>query len=240
VSSDGTGFSQVNDEPSGARRETDPGKGTIASKALGHPAAAPHSSDVSGRHRLRQATQQSPAPAAHRCCSRAYLRPYDRTVRRRPIDWDEVRRNAGEQCFICELVAGNPEYRHCVIYEDEIAVAFLNRYPALFGHVLVAPREHREQVTGDFSPDEYVALQRRIWRISEAIRRVVRTERLYILSLGSQQGNRHVHWHLAPLPPGVPIAEQQFAALDRSDIADVTDAEMLRLATQLRNVLGVR
>ena len=39
VSSDGTGFSQVTCESSGRRRETVPGKGTIASKALGHPAA---------------------------------------------------------------------------------------------------------------------------------------------------------------------------------------------------------
>ena len=39
------------------------------------------------------------------------------------------------------------------------------------------------------------------------------SERLYILSLGSQQGNRHVHWHVAPLPPGVPFEQQQFAAL---------------------------
>jgi len=72
---------------------------------------------------------------------------------------------------------------------------------------------HREQVTGDFSVDEYVALQKLIYRVGEAVRRVVATERLYILSLGSQQGNRHVHWHIAPLPPGVPFEQQQFAAL---------------------------
>ena len=42
---------------------------------------------------------------------------------------------------------------------------------------------------------------------------VVPTERLYLLALGSRQGNAHVHWHVAPLPPGVPYEKQQYAAL---------------------------
>src|SRR5204863_5214575 len=83
----------------------------------------------------------------------------------------------------------------------------------LHGYTLVAPLEHREQVTGDFSVDEYLELQKRVYRVAEALRQEVPAERVYILSLGSQQGNRHVHWHVAPLPPGVPYEEQQFAAL---------------------------
>jgi hypothetical protein len=63
VSSDGTGFSQVSGASSGERRETDPGKGITASKALSDPAAAPHSPDVGGRRRIGDdATQRSPAP----------------------------------------------------------------------------------------------------------------------------------------------------------------------------------
>jgi histidine triad (HIT) family protein len=34
-------------------------------------------------------------------------------------------------CFICEMVAGNPAYTHEIVYEDDIAIAFLNRYPPL-------------------------------------------------------------------------------------------------------------
>src|SRR5512147_1308791 len=87
-------------------------------------------------------------------------------------------------CFICEMVAGNPAYAHEIVYEDDVAIAFLNRYPPLYGYVLVASREHREQVTGDFTPEEYLALQRVIYRTAEAVRRVVNPERVYILSLG--------------------------------------------------------
>jgi len=32
-------------------------------------------------------------------------------------------------CFICEMVAGNPAYAHEIVYEDDVAIAFLNKYP---------------------------------------------------------------------------------------------------------------
>jgi ATP adenylyltransferase len=95
-------------------------------------------------------------------------------------------------------------------------------------------REHREHVTSDFTQDEYLGLQRVVHCVGEAIRRVVPTERLYILSLGSRQGNRHVHWHLAPLPPGVPFELQQLAALDTNVCLDLADAELTELAQKLR------
>lgn len=132
---------------------------------------------------------------------------------------------------------GNPDFAHHVVYEDEDSIAFLNRYPSLYGHTLVAPREHREQATGDFTPKEYLRLQRVLHRVGEAIRRIVPTERLYILSLGSQEGNSHVHWHLAQLPPGVPFEEQQLAAIDTSEVVDLTDEDAAELARRIREAL---
>lgn len=153
------------------------------------------------------------------------------------VDFEAVRRDLGGRCFICELLDGNPDYAHHVVYDDGHTVAFLNRYPPLYGYVLVAPREHREEVTGDFTPEEYLRLQEIVHRVGEAIRAVVRTERLYVLSLGSRQGNRHVHWHLAPLPPGVPFEQQQLAALDTNVCLDLTDEELSELAQKLRDAI---
>jgi hypothetical protein len=71
------------------------------------------------------------------------------------------------------------------------------------------------------------------------LRRVVSTERIHIVTLGSQQGNRHVHWHLAPLPPGAPYDQQQTAALDLSNgILALSDEEMASLAQALRQELA--
>lgn len=141
-------------------------------------------------------------------------------------------------CFICEMLNGNPDYAHHIIYRDEQAVVFLNKYPILYGYVLVAPAEHREQVSGDFTEAEYLALQSVIFRVSEAVRQVVPTERVYLLSLGSQQGNSHVHWHITPLPPGVPFEEQQLEALLVTDqILDLSENEMSELASKIRSAM---
>jgi diadenosine tetraphosphate (Ap4A) HIT family hydrolase len=124
------------------------------------------------------------------------------------------------------------------IYEDNAVLVFLNRYLTLLGCTLVCPRRHVERVVGDFSEAEYVDLQRWIYRVGRAIEQVVETERLYILSPGSQQGNRHVHWHLAPLPPGVPFDEQQLAALSmRRGVLSMSQQETFELAEQIRSHL---
>jgi diadenosine tetraphosphate (Ap4A) HIT family hydrolase len=142
-------------------------------------------------------------------------------------------------CFICERATGNPAYTHEIIYEDNLAIAFLNKYPVLYGYVLVTPRKHREQVTGDFTPDEYLNLQRIIYHVVEAVRRVVKPERVYILSLDSQQGNKHVHWHVAPLPPSIPFEEQQLEALHIEDgFLQSSNEELAALTTQLRAALA--
>lgn len=91
----------------------------------------------------------------------------------------------------------------------------------------------------DYTEDEYAALQRVVHRVGDAVQQSVPTERLYVLSLGSQQGNRHVHWHLAPLPPRVPYDEQQLSALDAvaRGVLDLTAVELDELAKQVREKL---
>jgi diadenosine tetraphosphate (Ap4A) HIT family hydrolase len=159
---------------------------------------------------------------------------------RRQVDPAELREWLGDRCFICELVAGSLEFEHHVFFDDGRAIAFLNAYPTLFGQSIVAPREHREHVTGDFEADEYLVLQAVVHRVGEALRRVVPTERLYVASLGSQQANRHVHWHVAPLPPSIPLERQQLAALawEPEGVLDIPNEDMAALATLLRTELS--
>ncbi len=154
---------------------------------------------------------------------------------RKPFDMQAyIQRIRVGPCFICQMVAGHLDGNH-VIFQNEEYIAFLNKYPTLYGYTLVAPAAHREQVTGDFSLEEYLHLQRLVYRVAEAVRRTVEAERVYILSLGSQQGNRHVHWHIAPLPYEVPFEEQQLGALSIAHgYLDVQDEEMASLAERIR------
>ena len=136
------------------------------------------------------------------------------TIAKAPFDVQElVRRNTSGKCFICEFIRGNPDYRHTMVAETRQSVAFLNRYPTLFGSVLVAPRDHLEQVTGDFLLDKYLEIQRFVYAVAEGMRRILSPERMYIVSLGSQAANSHVHWQVAALPRGIPLHQQQYHAL---------------------------
>jgi diadenosine tetraphosphate (Ap4A) HIT family hydrolase len=145
-------------------------------------------------------------------------------------------------CFVCGILRGDPDFAgHHVVYEDEYAVAFLNRWPTQNGYTLVVPKEHREQATADFTVDEYLALQRVVYRVAEAVRGEVGAERMYVMSLGSNGGNAHVHWHVVPLPPGTPYDEQQFAALmlETAGALDIPEDEKADLAARIgRSIEG--
>ena len=43
-------------------------------------------------------------------------------------------------CLFCAIAAGDAEAS--LVYQDETAVAFMDRYPVTPGHLLVVPREH--------------------------------------------------------------------------------------------------
>jgi diadenosine tetraphosphate (Ap4A) HIT family hydrolase len=145
-----------------------------------------------------------------------------------------VRANAARgDCFVCGIVAGERD-DHLVVFRDDVCIAFLAKWPTLRGYCLLAPLEHRTGVVDDFTEDEYVELQRRVHRLGHAVSRSVPTERLYVLSLGSHQGNAHVHWHVAPLPPGIAYHEQQFAALmHENGYFDVALDEQAALASRI-------
>lgn len=142
------------------------------------------------------------------------------------------------RCFICRMVSATHGYSHQVIYEDAGTIVFLNRYPTLLGHCLVAPRRHVEDWVRDVEEAEFLALQRVVHRVARAVAAVVPTERMYCLSLGSQQGNAHLHWHIAPLPPGVAYERQQYYALmTENGVLDLDDSAQAALAEAISSHL---
>lgn len=154
---------------------------------------------------------------------------------RKPFDLAAYNRQVrGAPCFICTLVASKPGYTHHVVAEDDEAIVFLNKYPTLRGYCLVSPKQHREDLARDLSAEEYLRLQARVHRLARALKQVFDAERIYVLSLGSKQGNAHLHWHVAPLPKGVAPEQQQYHALmAENGVLDIPDAEMAAMAREI-------
>ncbi|WP_240654100.1 HIT family protein [Streptomyces sp. AcE210] len=142
-------------------------------------------------------------------------------------------------CYICAYLAGDPEYRHETVYEDDVHVAYLDKYPTLPGKVLVAPKAHIEHVVRDLDEAAYGRLMLVVRKVALAVEAVFAPERTYLLSLGSAQANSHLHWHIAGLPPGVPYERQQYHALmTENGVLAPTAEESADIADRLRRAIG--
>ncbi|WP_204367472.1 HIT family protein [Nocardiopsis valliformis] len=161
---------------------------------------------------------------------------------RRPMDIEAyTERTRNGPCFICALVAGEPGFAHEVLFEDDDHIAFLDRYPTLAGRTLVAPKAHLEHVVRDLDEAAYSRTMLVVREVALAVEDVFEPERTYLLSLGSQQGNSHLHWHIAALPSGVPYEEQQFHALmTENGILDTGPAESAAAAERVREAIRTR
>lgn len=149
---------------------------------------------------------------------------------------EQMERARNGPCFVCAYLSGHPDYRHETIHRDDHVVAFLSRYPTLLGYIIVAPRAHIVDVTGD--RELFRRVTDVVHDVAEALKATVPTERVYLMSLGSHQGNAHVHWHVAPLPPGVSYERQQFyAVMAENGILDVEPEAQAALATRIRSIL---
>jgi diadenosine tetraphosphate (Ap4A) HIT family hydrolase len=154
------------------------------------------------------------------------------------MDWGSYHHRARTgACFVCQIVARHKDFPAEIVYEDDIVIAFLDKYPRVAGYTLLAPRADCQNVTADFTSASYLEIQRRLHRVAEAVRLETAAERIYLLSLGSHQGNAHVHWHIVPLPRGTPYGEQQLE-LYKLDILQQTPEDRASLAASLRERIG--
>jgi len=157
-----------------------------------------------------------------------------------PVDlaaYEQRVRSGG--CFVCAFLRGDPGSEHEWLYDDGAHVAFLGRYPTLRAYALVVPRPHVTDVVRDLTPGEYLALQAAVHKVGQAINQIVVTERTYVLSLGNMHGNAHVHWHVAPLPPGVPYHQQQYNALmAENGIISQSPEKVAQLGAAIRGALA--
>ena len=185
----------------------------------------------------REVEQRSPIPEIARdmATTKRHDGPVSVDPRRVPFDSvTYVARMRTSACFVCRIVT-DCEGEH-VVYRDQHHIAFLPRFHVQRGYVLVAPIAHREALVDDLTTDEYLDLHGVVRRVAQAVAGVVPTERIYVASLGSQQGNAHVHWHVVALPPGVPFEDQQFRAMmpEVRGVLDLSEADRVELAAKLR------
>ena len=104
-----------------------------------------------------------------------------------------------QMCIFCAIAARQDEVS--VVYEDEIVVAFMDRFPVTPGHVLVVPRQH---VVGLEDLDE--ATGAHVWSVGHKIARALRRssldcEGINVLVCDGEVAFQSVfHFHLHVIP----------------------------------------
>ena len=106
------------------------------------------------------------------------------------------------ECPFCAIVAGG--LPASIVWQDDIALAFMDLRQAVPGHVLVVPREHVQDI---HSLDETTAahLMRLAVRVAKALKHAVPMDGLNLWQSNGEAGGQevpHVHLHVQPRRQG--------------------------------------
>ncbi|MBE1557192.1 HIT family protein [Sporosarcina limicola] len=101
-----------------------------------------------------------------------------------------------ETCFGCSLTQGKlPIYK---VYESENVISFLDYEPFNEGHILILPKQHRQEFT-DLTPKEHLEIQKASHLLSNVIKKLVKPDGISILQNGGIFNElMHVHFHVVP------------------------------------------
>jgi len=109
---------------------------------------------------------------------------------------------AEKDCIFCRIAAG--EIPSVKVYEDDVALAFMDIAPLSEGHVLLIPKFHAAAVD-QLSADQAAQLLRPLPALVRAVKRATGCEGLNVLQNNgpiAHQVVMHVHFHIIPRNPG--------------------------------------
>jgi len=109
-------------------------------------------------------------------------------------------------CIFCAIAAGEiPCFR---IYEDDLALAYLDINPFTRGHALVIPKEHSKCLL-DAGDDVLAALVSRVRKVAAHLKEALPCDGFNVLqNNGAAAGQtvNHLHFHIVPRYGSEPIA----------------------------------
>ena len=104
------------------------------------------------------------------------------------------------ECIFCEIVAGSRDAH--IVWDDDVAVAFLDRSPLFRGHTLVVPRHHVVTI-GDLAVTEVGPFFERVRLIAMAIPEAFEAGGTFVANNNVvSQSVAHFHVHVVPRTRG--------------------------------------
>lgn len=112
---------------------------------------------------------------------------------------------AATGCIFCRIVAGGE--RSWQVYQNEDAVAILDRSPAVPGHTLVIPRRHAADIW-DIGRDDAGRLMGAVHDVAALLEDRLKPDGLTLFQANRAAGWQtvfHLHVHLVPRHRGDPL-----------------------------------
>ncbi len=132
-------------------------------------------------------------------------------------------------CLFCDILSGKKNGHF--IYEDDLHISILDKYPIDTGHSLIIPREHHEKIT-DMSPSNVGEMFSIVPKIANAILDATGAD---AFSVGQNNGRAakqiipHVHVHI------IPRYNHKGTIWTKRSIED--DAELSKLAEKIKKLI---
>ena len=132
-------------------------------------------------------------------------------------------------CLFCDILSGKKNGH--LIYEDDLHISILDKYPIDTGHSLIIPRKHHEKIT-DMNPSSVGEMFSIVPKIAKAILDATGAD---AFSVGQNNGRAakqivpHVHVHI------IPRYNHKGTIWTKRSIED--DAELSKLAEKIKKLI---
>lgn len=104
------------------------------------------------------------------------------------------------KCVFCDIINGQAKAE--IVFEDDVAIAFLDTKPLFHGHVLLVPREHHETLN-DLPAKTLPDLFDRAQRLSRAVEQGMNAQGTFVaINNRVSQSVPHLHIHIVPRTKG--------------------------------------
>ena len=108
------------------------------------------------------------------------------------------------------------------VWEDEVALAFMDLFPQAPGHTLVVPKRARARTLLDFPTNELGPFMERVQRVARAVAQGLAADGVTIMQFNGAAGGQtvfHLHVHVIPRSAGAPLTGH--GAARKADAAEL-------------------
>lgn len=122
------------------------------------------------------------------------------------------------------------------VYEDDVALAFMDVMPQSKGHTIVIPKKGSRNLL-DADPEVLSATIMRVQFIANAVKTALSADGIRISQFNETSAGQtvfHLHFHVIPIYDGASLSAHSDKMADHNELSDLAET----ISSQLKDYLG--